>query len=545
MIKNSTNNLELVQMIKNFIYDTKFKNLGIFSKQYLSSVLYSMNENNTDSLFSLAFGDFDGLRALNDKYSIPVGDKAMYDSLKIIKDILPENTSIARAAGDEFIFLSTSLSKKDWDELIINIVDTLDHNHDKLYGLNITMSAMDSNIYPTFKELYDLAELDVGRKKHISQQNEFLSKEEILNDKIINDFRKYFNYYRLNEGTSKSVSLPNSYFKVLSNSLIDIILNRFENADTPLDLYMERLENTLISNDTFLEYLGISKESAYAIHELINNEYDFTDYDELNPQELENVLKFLIRDPLTGEFSKTYFKNYLCSEIKSKPEQKISVQLFDLVHLKLSNDTITHVKTDQKISELFSHIVYGLRSNIDYSDFIHDSGNYLISYGGKLISIQKGDFTIPEEEIVKILDKAKTNQRILDIVTAKKSGVCSELNNIINELSENCIDQKHDLKVNKITSKETIVPLNIALNDSISYFIDNYPEPYSLPSKQYLVRSLWTGMCNVIGERYPNMKLNSYNSTEKQECENLSTKTITNSQSEQPSHSNNSFKDER
>lgn len=509
MTEDSKNDFKLMQMIKNFMYDSKFRELGIYSKQYLSSVLYSMYENNPDSLFSLAFGDFDGLRAVNDKYSIPVGDQAMYDSLALIKEVLPKNTIIARAAGDEFIFLSTTLNKKAWDSHISKVVSTLTDNKENLHGLNITMSAMDSNIYPGFKDLYDLAELDVGRKKHNSQQNDLLPYEEILKDKILNDFRKYFNYYRLNEGTDKSISLPNSYYDILKSSLIDIVINRFESADTPLDLYIERLENTLKSDETFLDYLHISKGTAIAINNILNNNVNISDYNKLNLQELDNVFKFLVRDPLTGEFSKSYFKNYLSKEITNEPESPISVQVFDLVHLKLSNDTITHVRTDQKISELFGHIVYGLRSKVDYSDFEHDSGNYLISYGGKLISIEKGDFTIPNEEISVILEKARTNQRILDIVTAKKSGSNFDLDDIISDLSEECIEQKHDLKVNKITSEETIVPLNIALNDSISYFIDTHPEPYSLPSKQHLILSLWKGMCTVIGERYPNLPSSS------------------------------------
>ena len=509
MIQHSNTKLELIQMIKNFMYDSKFKDLGIFSKQYLSSILYSMYEHKPDSLFSLAFGDFDGLRAVNDKYSIPVGDQSMFDSLAIIKHVLPNDTLIARAAGDEFVFLSDSLNMRDWEKQIKKVISTLNENKDKIHGLNITMSAMDSNIYPDFKKLYDLAELDVGRKKHNSQQSQLLPKEDIFKDKVLSDFRKYFNYYRLNEGTSKSIPLPDSYFKIMSSSLVDIVINRFENTDTPLDLYMERLESTLQSNETFLEYLHIPSETALAINNILLNVGSHYDFNSLTEQELDTVFKFLTRDPLTGEFSKSYFKNYLSKEITNEPEKKVSVQIFDLVHLKLSNDTITHVKTDQKISELFGHIVYGLRSKIDYSDFEHDSGNYLVSYGGKLISIQSGDFSISDDEISSILDKARANQRILDIVTAKKSGSNFDLENIINDLSENCVEQKHDLKVNKISNTETIIPLKIALNDSISYFIDNFPEPYSLPGKQHLVKSLWDGMCTVVSERYPNMPSSS------------------------------------
>lgn len=507
MENNCNNNSELIQMIKNFTYDSKFKDLGIFSKQYLSSILYSMYEDNSDSLFSLAFGDFDGLRAVNDKYSIPVGDKAMTDSLKLIQEVLPSDTLIARAAGDEFIFLSTSLTKKKWDVLIPKVISHLKENSKDICGLNITMSALDSKIYSDFNNLYKWTESDVGFKKHKSEQKSMLSNEEILKEKILNDFRKFFNYYRLNEGTSKTIDLPNSFFNVMSDSLINIVINRFEDIDTPLNFYMECLENTMQSDETFLQYLQISKDTANSIHNVITKNKPTGNINEINSQELDNVFKFLIREPLTGEFSKGYFRNYLSDKIINGPEKIIGVQVFDLVHLKLSNDTVTHLKTDQKISELFSHILYGLHSKVDYSDFEHDSGNYLISYGGKLISIQNGGLTISEDEINEILNKSKTKQRILDIVSASKNGKSSDLNNIISELSDECVDKKHDLKINKITSKEAIVPLNIALKDSLCFYSDIHRDPYSFTCKRDLINKLWDGMCTVVKERHTNMNL--------------------------------------
>ncbi len=319
----------------------------------------------------------------------------------------------------------------------------------------------------------------------------------------------------------------------MGSNIIDIIINRFEKPDTPLDLYMEHLESTLQSDETFLEYLYIPSESATAINNILSKNGSYYDFNLLNEQELDTVFKFLVRDPLTGEFSKSYFKNYLAEKITNEDEKKINVQVFYLVKLKLSNDTITHVKTDQKISELFGHIVYGLRSKINYSNFEQDTGNYLVSYGGKLISITDENITIPEDEIASILEKARSNQRILDIVTAQKSGSSFDLENIISDLSDDCVAQKHDLKINKISNKETIGPLNIALNDSISYYIDNFPEPYSFANKRHIVLSLWKGMCTVVSERYPNMPKSSIRiikeiSGEPNNLEDTSNKTNTN-----------------
>lgn len=520
MDTNSNEKLELLQKIKNFMYDSKFKNLGVFSKQYLSSILYSIYENNSDSLFSLAFGDFDGLRTINDKYSIPVGDQSMMNSLFLMKEILPKDTIFSRAAGDEFVFISNSLNKNDFNILIDKIVDCFNQqnskNFDVLHGLNITMSCMDSNIYPSFTNLYNLAEMDVCRKKKETNHIDSTSKNEILHNKILSNFRSYFNYYRLNEGKNTEITLPKSYLNILTDSIIDIVIDRFEDVDSPLELYMDKLNNTLESDKVFLKYLPISKQSALNIHKCTTQDFSSSDLEAIDIKELENLFKFLVRDPLTGEFSKNYFKGYLLDKISSGPEHDISVQIFDLVHLKLSNDTVTHVKTDQKIAELFSHIISGLREKIDYSDFNHKTGNYLLSYGGKLISIENGDFSIPDTQISKILETSKANQKILDIVTARKSGSSSCLSEIMDDLSEECIYQKHDLKVNKITCKETVIPLKIALNDSISYYTDNFIEPYSINSKKSLVLDLYNGMIDVISERFPNMASNTthyYNTT--------------------------------
>lgn len=495
--------LKLIQKIQDFIYDSKFKNLKVFSRQYLSSILFSMFSNENNSFFSLAFGDFDKLRSINDKYSVSVGDQAMYDALGIIKSILPPDTLIARASGDEFVFLSTSLTKKDWDASIATIVQTLTANSELLHGLNITMSGMDSNVYQDFDSLYNLAELDAGRKKQNNKQLELKTKQEIFKEKILYDLRKYFNYYRLNEGTSKPIELPPKFFTTLKDSIINIIINRFEKADTPLDFYMEILENTLKSNETFLKYLEIPCDSANCIHNLLLGLDESTSLNDIYINNLQDVLHFLVRDPLTGEFSKTYLKNYLLPKIVNGDNTKISVQMFDLVHLKLSNDTITHVKTDEKIAELFGHIIYTLRSNVDFSDFNHDSGNYLISYGGKLVNIQYGDFTVSDDIIEQSMKAARQNQRILNVISAKQSGFSSQLGEILSTLEEQCIKQKSQLKIDKISDSETIVALNIALNDSITYFINNFPLPYSLDSKKYLVGELWDGIFTVMRERYP------------------------------------------
>ena len=94
------------------------------------------------------------------------------DELEMHKENLPEDTIIARIAGDEFCFLTPNAHKSDIDKNFRNIQNILYDNREKNYGLTITTSSMDSSFYPEFDDMYFHTELDVTRQKKINSKKQ-------------------------------------------------------------------------------------------------------------------------------------------------------------------------------------------------------------------------------------------------------------------------------------------------------------------------------------------------------------------------------------
>lgn len=500
--------IRLLETIQSFMYDAKFSDLHVFSKQYLGSILYSMYQDNSDNDFCFAFGDLDKVRAINDKFSVQVGDRVMHDGIQVIKDNLPENTLISRVAGDEFIFLAPGIAKSKMDSCITDVNSSLTSQSDILHDLNITMSSMDSTIFPDFLDLYEFTETNVTNKKKKVHQDPNSSKDEVLHDKIVTGFRNYFNYYRLNDFKTQ-VTFPNKYFHVLRDSLIDITINNLEKKGINIGMYFDRSISKEVRN---LKYFKLPSLTAKTIHSLATSEYlDIEQLDSVKLENLRDIAEFVIRDPISGQYSNEYFRKFLLPKIAVEPAKKLCIQVFDLLHLKLSNDIINHNNTDQKISQLFGCITNKLKQNIDFTDTNHETGNYLISLGTKLLCVEQGDFSISEKEIDSTLAKARENQRILDVLPSRASCINLEIIDAIHNLDESCSSKKHELKINKISQSETIIPLSIALGDSINYYLSNFDNPCSMKHKQAFTVKLFEGMAEVVSERYKTQPIPNLN----------------------------------
>lgn len=480
-----------------FVYDTKLKDLGIFSKQYFNSVLYSMyREIPEDKLLCFTFGDFNKLNQLNKTYSYETGDIALKNSLKLIKENLPEDTIIARIAGDEFAFLTPNAHKKDMDLAFQNISNVLESNGESVYGLTITTSSMDSSVFSNFDELYAHTELDVNRKKKINVRNQFKNAEDFLSDSVYKGLSNYFSYYRI-----EANALPKEYYTILRNSIIDVVIHHLEKPNNNMLSYIERLKSMLPQTDFENKHLDIQPDLATKIHDYVTKTSNptITKSDEFN-----KLFQFLITDPLTGEVSKKFFDEHVLSlfaENKSKP---ISVRLFDLAHLKLSNDVIGHNQTDEKINELYMKLVSQITNANSHSKYLASAGNC------GLLLIENADSAIPEEKIDSFINTSLSNEGILSLTTASRVCNPSEISETINLLNEDCKQKKEKQKLIKINRRETIIPLNLALGDSIHFYKQNINNPYSIQSKQLLVNILFKNLNRVIAEQFPNQTLNIF-----------------------------------
>ena len=102
----------LTKDLKDLIYDTQLKDIGVYSKQYFYSIIYSMYQTIPDEQnFCFTYGDFDGLGSINSIYGKEAGNIAVEECLKIIKETMPKGTIICRIAGDEFAFLTPGFTR--------------------------------------------------------------------------------------------------------------------------------------------------------------------------------------------------------------------------------------------------------------------------------------------------------------------------------------------------------------------------------------------------------------------------------------------------
>lgn len=485
-----------IEYLNEFVYDSKLQDLGVFSKQYFNSILYSLYKSNPDKLICFTFGDFNKLSQINKQYSHQAGDTAVKESLKSIKDSLPKNTIIARIAGDEFCFLTPDAHKYDMDKIFDTVNPILQNNKEKNYGLTITTSSVDSSFYPEFDDMYFHTELDVTRKKKINDKNKFKSYDELLSDTIYHGLSNYFSYYRLEQD-----SLPKDYYSLLKHSIIDIVVHNLESPDKNMLFFMERLNSTLPETDFEEQHLTIQPELASQIHNYITNKENEKVPDSIK---FNKLFKFLITDPLTGECSKKFFDTSVLPLFEENNNNRISVRLFDLAHLKLSNDIIGHNKTDEKICELYKKLVSQIKSENSHSKYFASTGNC------GLLLIENADSAISDNRINKFMQNAMLNQRILNLITSSRTCNSSEISQTISQLQKDCKIQKEQYKLNKISSKETILPLQLSLNDSINCYIKNSDNPYSMKNKQKFVIKIFKTLSQVIYEQFPSQDANIF-----------------------------------
>lgn len=485
-----------IEYLKKFVYDPKLEHLGIFSKQYFNSILYSMYNNNTDNLVCFTFGDFNKLSKINQKYSHKAGDTAIEESLKLIKNTLPENTIIARIAGDEFCFLTPNTHKYDMDKFFSTANTVLNENKDKNYGLTITTSSIDSSFYPTFDDMYFHTELDVTRRKKINNKREFNNYDELLSNTIYHGLSNYFSYYRLEQN-----SLPKDYYSLLKHSIIDIVVHNLENPDKNMLFFMERLNSTLPETEFEKQHLEVLPDVASQIHRYItNNEIKQVP----DSKEFNKLFKFLITDPLTGECSKDFFDTSVLPLFEEKSSKEISVRLFDLAHLKLSNDIIGHNKTDEKICELYKKLISQIKSENSNNKYLASAGNC------GLLLIENANSSIPDDKIHEFIHNAMLNQRLLNLITTSRTCNSSEISETINQLQTDCKIEKENYKLNKISTKETILPLQLSLSDSINCYIKTSDNPYSMKNKQEFVVKIFETLTQVLHEQFPNQDSNIF-----------------------------------
>lgn len=109
---------------------------GVLNRGGIERVYDSLTE--TKKNFYVIVCDLNGTKVINDTYGHMEGDSYIYNTTKIIREIIGSNGYVARIGGDEFVILLENLNIDEVEELSFNIKKLVNEIHlDENTGISI------------------------------------------------------------------------------------------------------------------------------------------------------------------------------------------------------------------------------------------------------------------------------------------------------------------------------------------------------------------------------------------------------------------------
>lgn len=461
---------ELLEKVQKFKFDSKLFDLGVYSRQYLSNILFwkysEFNKNLIKDDFTVIFGDFNKLSAINKKYSDKAGDEAIYTAMSLIKKNLPANAKIARVAGDEIIMIIENLSKEDANKCIDSINKDLESSLNAPYNLTISLAASHSSEKKGIEEMYEEAEASVSASKLISKQDS-LSNDKILilKEKISKDFENYFSLFRFSKEYTLSLKKLKSIMKRTLNSIISVI--EFDEISTiqqtPLELRgspINKLRAKLVDDE-------LSKENVIP--------------ESFSEPLLSQVLDSLLREPISNQYSRRCLDECLL-ESERDPNfvfTEYNAIQFSTSFLKLSNSISGHIKTDNEIRSLSNNLYNKLSEYIKFDPTVlcKNHNNVLLDVGGAdFLAVYDKDLEITPEEMDKILEEVNSTSSTLKLSAymSKEPITIKTASSFLQEAAIESQKTKDKLKESRIPTEESQKALDLLLADCLVYYKDNF-----------------------------------------------------------------------
>lgn len=115
---------------------------GIFNRRYFQEILTKeIAKNSLKKVpLSIAIGDLDNFKKINDTYGHLEGDKALKMVVEIIKNNIRSSDIIARFGGEEFIILFPQTEKEEACKITERIRQAIENETKKIYDLPLTIS---------------------------------------------------------------------------------------------------------------------------------------------------------------------------------------------------------------------------------------------------------------------------------------------------------------------------------------------------------------------------------------------------------------------
>lgn len=504
----STNDLlEFVKQIQSMIGDSMLGK-DVYSKQYFSSIIRSMYYTIPDSEdVVIVYGDFNGLGNINIKHGHEAGDFAVTESLKTIREIMPENTLMCRIAGDEFAFIIPKETKSNIKPYMEQINSTLKNKAKDLYGLSIALAAVDTHSFGSdtsyFDLLYSAVETAVENQKRVSREHPVSTPEELLSQKFLIASKRFIDYYRFDD-----VQLEERFIKTLRDNLPKIVSELCNQPPT------HNINNYSQISKNKNEKPDFPKEVATKIHSILTSKTITSDQvSEIPLDTWQQLFDHLIRHPLTGLFSKKYFQKVLAPEIINNSEASdLVIHLFDIMHMKLSNDLHGHAYTDEQMKIIIDSIKTSVLEENLNATFVMNGGSVIVIEEKAESHFLKAK--IPETSTVlasshhgpvfkeyndpcyNLMQKATKGQETLNLAHSSITCKPEELFNALDQLKLKILNVKKQIKAHKMTESQTMsLAIKTAFTDAINYYLTEFSNATAQETQQtFLIPTLLQSM---------------------------------------------------
>lgn len=479
-------NIDYYNKIKKYMYSYGLEDLGILSKQYMHSVIMPKYSNNsTIYQYSIISIDFNKLNDINASKGYKVGDFIIHRALELILNNtnLPTNSKCLRIGGDEFLLVLDNTSLDKANEIINEIDSILEQYKDELFSISVSSSSINSTDYNNIEEMLDVAEEQISNKK---KSYELGSNEKdnwsILENMLNQNFSTLFKSLRLYEDTLDIDHLKRIYMSIINSTYH--ILESKEAISNTSDKFTPNYSCTasLMALDNILTNDNISEKKIDSIDEIICND----------------LLNKLIREPNTGEFSKHYLVDYLLDQNC----MNFKICCFSTAFIKLHNTLYSYNDTNKDIKDLLVNLRNYCKEKLDTAN-IFNTDMFSTENESFIIDLGAGDFLIafPSSfpiENLNFKDYIANQESIHSDSSSLLRLTCSNSQCIINKDNKNlvlsklldeCKKNKNKYKIDFIESDKMENSLNILLEDSFLYFLNNISDYNSIEQKSKFLKT--------------------------------------------------------
>jgi len=467
----------------------------VYSNPMFKSVFIPMFSN-LDSVYTLAYGDFNGLNKFNGLYGNDAGTQAMVNSIGIIQDHLPDDTVTIRIAGDEFVFLVPDLTADEVEPHLVDSLAVLASHPDS--ALTMSFGVVDSNETPSIFDMYAIAENRENIAKLNSRTAEY-SKEEV--EKKLNEaFAKFFDNYRF----SNKMELKSEHIvelgKMAMSSALDLIASsefrtlhlprkgtaQFSSLFTPsVPLF------TPAQAEEVFEYFKAPESSDEEVSQLASTLYS---------TQINKLFQEIIVNPNSGFYNNVYYETFFKDLIPKDTYRPATAILLDVTGIKDCNAKMSHLETDQRLAELAATISGSLSSTLG-KDFDTNIGsfdekeNYIFNLFAGNFLVLLGDRTLSDREMMDFLSDLKSvNISPMHVLSSYTNSQDKTYEQMVQSLEADVLDKKTRQLEQNITSPETRESFDLFISDAVDFFMKKCPTASDLKTQrtflQYLSNSL-------------------------------------------------------